>query len=63
MLKSHKLHKFKIGILPLAIINVIVIFDLTGIASQAEYGLSSIFYYLFAALFFLIPICFVADEL
>ena len=63
MLKSHNLHKFKIGVLPLAIIKVIVIFDLTGIASQAEYGLSSIFYYLFAALFFLIPICFVAAEL
>jgi putative glutamate/gamma-aminobutyrate antiporter len=54
---------FKIGLLPLAIMNMIVIFDLTGIASQAEYGLSAIFYYLVAAIFFLIPICFVAAEL
>jgi len=46
MFKSTDPHKFKIGILPLAIINVIVIFDLTGLASQAEYGLSSISYLL-----------------
>src|SRR5207302_912528 len=32
-------------------------------ASEAEYGLSSIFYYLFAALFFLIPVSLVAAEL
>ncbi|MEI7565333.1 MAG: putative glutamine/gamma-aminobutyrate antiporter GadC [Burkholderiaceae bacterium] len=53
----------KLGIISLATINVIAVFDLTGIAAQAEYGLSAIFYYLFAALFFLVPIAFVAAEL
>jgi putative glutamate/gamma-aminobutyrate antiporter len=43
--------------------NVVAVFDLTGLATQAEYGLSSIFYYLFAAIFFLAPISFVAAEL
>jgi amino acid transporter len=53
----------KLGIISLATINVIAVFDLTGIAAQAEYGFSAIFYYLFAALFFLVPISFVAAEL
>ncbi|MEY3798724.1 MAG: hypothetical protein RLZZ406_25 [Pseudomonadota bacterium] len=53
----------KISVIPLALMNIIAVFDLTGLATQAEYGLSSIFYYLFAGVFFLAPIAFVAAEL
>jgi putative glutamate/gamma-aminobutyrate antiporter len=46
-----------------AIMNVTTIVSLRGLPSQAEYGLTSIFYYVFAALVFLIPMSLVAAEL
>ena len=53
----------KIGILTLAIMNVVAVVSLRGLPAEAEYGLSSIFYYLFAAVVFLIPVSLVAAEL
>ena len=46
-----------------AIMNVTTIVSLRGLPSQAEYGLTSIFYYVFAAVVFLIPMSLVAAEL
>jgi putative glutamate/gamma-aminobutyrate antiporter len=46
-----------------AIMNVTTIVSLRGMPSQAEYGLTSIFYYVFAAIVFLIPMSLVAAEL
>jgi putative glutamate/gamma-aminobutyrate antiporter len=53
----------KIGILTLAIMNIVAVVSLRGLPAEAEYGLSSIFYYLFAAVVFLIPVSLVAAEL
>lgn len=50
----------KIGILTLAIMNIVAVVSLRGLPAEAEYGLSSIFYYLFAAVVFLIPVSLVA---
>ena len=47
----------------LAIMNVTAVVSLRGLPAEAEYGLSSAFYYLFAALVFLIPTALVAAEL
>ena len=47
----------------LAIMNVTAVVSLRGLASEAVYGLSSAFYYLFAAIVFLIPTALVAAEL
>jgi putative glutamate/gamma-aminobutyrate antiporter len=52
-----------IGMWAFAIMNVTTIVSLRGMPSQAEYGLTSIFYYVFAALVFLIPMSLVAAEL
>ena len=46
-----------------AIMNVTTIVSLRGLPTQAEYGLTSIFYYVFAAVVFLIPVSMVAAEL
>ena len=46
-----------------AIMNVTTIVSLRGMPAQAEYGLTSIFYYVFAAVVFLIPVSLVAAEL
>ena len=43
--------------------NVTAVVSLRGLPAEAEYGLSSAFYYLFAALVFLIPTALVAAEL
>lgn len=53
----------KIGIITLAIMNIVAVVSLRGLPAEAEYGLSSIFYYLFAAVVFLIPVSLVAAEL
>ncbi|HEY2617228.1 MAG TPA: putative glutamine/gamma-aminobutyrate antiporter GadC [Acetobacteraceae bacterium] len=53
----------KLGIVTLAIMNVVAVVSLRGLPAEAEYGLSSIFYYLFAAIVFLIPVSLVAAEL
>ena len=53
----------KIGVITLAIMNVAAVVSLRGLPAEAEYGLSSAFYYLFAAIVFLIPTSMVAAEL
>lgn len=47
----------------LAIMNITAVVSLRFLPSEAEYGLSSIFYYAFAALMFLVPVALVAAEL
>jgi putative glutamate/gamma-aminobutyrate antiporter len=52
-----------LGVFTLAIMNVTAVVSLRGLPAEAEYGLTSVFYYLFAAVFFLIPVSIVAAEL
>ncbi len=54
---------FRLTVITLAIMNVTAVVSLRGLASEAVYGLSSAFYYLFAAIVFLIPTAMVAAEL
>lgn len=53
----------KIGVMTLAIMNVAAVVSLRGLPAEAVYGLSSAFYYLFAAIVFLVPTSLVAAEL
>lgn len=53
----------KLGISTLIVMNIMAVVSLRGLPAEAEYGLSSIFYYIFAAVFFLIPVSLVAAEL
>lgn len=53
----------KMGVFTLAMINVSAIVSLRGLPAESTYGLSSAFYYIFAAVFFLIPVSLVAAEL
>ena len=53
----------KLGVFTLAMINVSAIVSLRGLPAETTYGLSSAFYYIFAALFFLLPVSLVAAEL
>ena len=53
----------KLGVFSLAMLNVAAIASLRGLPTMAEYGLSSIFYYLLAAVVFLIPTSLVSAEL
>ncbi len=55
--------KATIGLWGLVFLNVTAIVSLNNLPSEAEYGLSAVFYYLFAAVFFLIPVALVAAEL
>ena len=52
-----------ISMMAFAIMNVTTIVSLRGLPAQAEYGLTSIFYYVFAAVVFLVPVSLVAAEL
>ncbi len=52
-----------LSIFTLAMINVAAVISLRGLPAEAEYGLSSIFYYIFAAVCFLVPVSLVAAEL
>lgn len=54
---------FRLSVMTLAIMNVTAVVSLRGLTSEAVYGLSSAFYYLFAAIVFLIPTAMVAAEL
>ncbi|OCZ66883.1 amino acid transporter [Achromobacter xylosoxidans] len=54
-------HKLTVG--TLAVMNIVAVVSLRGLPAEAEYGLSSIFFYVFAALFFLVPVSLVAAEL
>lgn len=53
----------KLGVFTLAMINVAAVISLRGLPAEAEYGVSSAFYYIFAAIVFLIPVSLVAAEL
>lgn len=53
----------KMGVFTLAMINVSAIVSLRGLPAESTYGLSSAFYYIFAAVFFLIPVSLVSAEL
>ena len=54
---------FRLSVATLAIMNVTAVVSLRGLAAESVYGLSSAFYYLFAAMVFLIPTALVAAEL
>lgn len=47
----------------LTVMNIAAVVSLRGLPSEAEYGLGSIFYYLFAAVVFLIPVSMISAEL
>ncbi len=53
----------KMGVFTLIIMNVVAVVSLRGLPAEAEYGVSSAFYYILAALVFLIPVSLVAAEL
>lgn len=52
-----------ISVFGLALLNITAAISLNNLPSEAEYGLSSVFYFLFAAVFFLVPVSLVAAEL
>lgn len=52
-----------IGLMAFVVMNITTIVSLRGLPAMAEYGLTSIFYYIFAALVFLVPVALVAAEL
>jgi glutamate:GABA antiporter len=56
-------NRAKITVFGLAVMNIVAVVSLRGLPSEAEYGLGSIFYYVFAAVVFLIPTALVAAEL
>ncbi len=53
----------KIGVFTLIIMNIVAVVSLRGLPAEAEYGVSSAFYYIFAAVVFLVPVSLVAAEL
>ncbi|HOA85996.1 MAG TPA: amino acid permease [Microbacteriaceae bacterium] len=52
-----------ISVFGLILLNVTAVISLNNLPAEAEYGLSSIAYYLIAAIFFLVPVALVAAEL
>lgn len=52
-----------ITMMAFAVMNFTTVVSMRGLPAQAEYGLASIFYYVFAAVVFLIPTSLVAAEL
>ena len=52
-----------ISMMAFAVMNITTIISLRGLPAMSEYGLTSIFYYAFAAIVFLIPTALVAAEL
>ncbi len=46
----------KMGVFTLVIMNIVAVVSLRGLPAEAEYGVSSAFYYILAALVFLIPV-------
>lgn len=63
MAKTNVKQVVKLSAFTVAIMNVTAVVSLRGLPAEAEYGMSSAFYYLFAALVFLIPTALVAAEL
>ncbi|MCC3283493.1 MULTISPECIES: putative glutamine/gamma-aminobutyrate antiporter GadC [Arthrobacter] len=61
--KSRAKQNASITIGALAVMNIVAVVSLRGLPAEAEYGLSSIFYYVFAAVVFLVPVSIVAAEL
>lgn len=61
--KANNSNALKLSVTTLAIMNITAVVSLRGLPSEAVYGLSSAFYYLFAAIVFLIPTAMVAAEL
>lgn len=53
----------KLSVMTLAIMNVAAVVSLRGLSAEATYGVTSAFYYLFAAVVFLIPTALIAAEL
>lgn len=56
-------NSIKLGVFTLVIMNVTAVVSLKGLPEEAGYGLSSAFYYLLAAVIFLIPTSLIAAEL
>lgn len=52
-----------LSVLTLTMMNIAAVVSLRGLPSEAEYGLGSIFYYLFATVVFLIPVSLISAEL
>ncbi|MGR5208817.1 putative glutamine/gamma-aminobutyrate antiporter GadC, partial [Vibrio sp. PNB23_22_6] len=63
MANSGKTTNKGISIFALAMLNIVAVVSLRELPAEAEYGLSSIFYYIFAAIVFLVPVSLVAAEL
>jgi putative glutamate/gamma-aminobutyrate antiporter len=61
--KAAKKKAVVIGMMTFAVMNFMTVVSLRGLPAQAEYGLVSIFYYIFAAAVFLVPTALVAAEL
>ena len=62
--KKQKLAKAAtISVFGLAMLNIVAVLSLRGLPAVAEYGLGSIFYYVLAAVLFLVPTALVAAEL
>lgn len=55
--------KTKITVATLAIMNITTVVSLRGFSAEAEYGITAVFYYIFAAIAFLIPVALCAAEL
>ena len=62
-MESKNVQNKKISVFALAMLNIVAVVSLRGLPAEAEYGLSSIFYYIFAAIVFLVPVSLVAAEL
>ena len=52
----------KMGIFTLVIMNIVAVVSLRGLPAEAEYGVSSAFYYILAGIVFLAPVSLVAAE-
>ncbi|MDE7109210.1 MAG: amino acid permease, partial [Muribaculaceae bacterium] len=59
---STKKQAVKMGVFTLVIMNIVAVVSLRGLPAEAEYGMSSAFYYLLAGIVFLIPVSLVAAE-
>ena len=52
----------KMGVFTLVIMNIVAVVSLRGLPAEAEYGVSSAFYYILAGIVFLMPVSLVAAE-
>ena len=63
MQTNGKSNAFRLSVMTLAVMNITAVVSLRGLATEAVYGPASAFYYLFAAVVFLIPTAMIAAEL